>query len=295
MPSDTEHWIFETVQEQIKYGFKYSQLLYEKQSAFQNIKVVDTNFYGRMLLLDDLVMTTEKDEFIYHEMISHIPLLAHPNPQSVLVIGGGDGGTVREVLKHPTVNEVVLCEIDGDVIKACKQFLPTIAGRLDDPRVDVQVRDGIEYIAQQKNCFDVILIDSSDPVGPGVGLFTEAFYQNVKAALKPGGIMANQSESPMAQADGVQKIYALLNSVFQLVVPYYAAIPTYPGAYWTWAFCTNGDGPLHQINEALAVELEQTTRFYNRQVHRAVFALPNFIRERIYGTGGLQFTQYSSC
>lgn len=284
---EKDQWAFENHHNKIAYGYKITEKLYEKQSNFQNIKVVQTEFYGRMLLLDDLVQTTEGDEFIYHELIAHIPLLAHPNPKRVLVIGGGDGGTVREVLKHPSIEEVVLCEIDGDVIDASRQYLPGIASRLEDPRVDIQVRDGIEYIAQQNNRFDVIIIDSSDPVGPGVGLFTKEFYENVKAALTHDGIMVNQSESPMAQVEGVQKIYELLRSVFKLAIPYCATVPTYPGGYWTWAFCSNGDGPLHNINHQVAANLEQTTRFYNMQVHRAVFALPNFIRERIEGTNTL--------
>lgn len=176
-------------------------VLYSAKTEYQTIDILETQGLGKVLLLDGLVMTTERDEFFYHEMISHIPMNSHPNPERVLVIGGGDGGTVREVLKHDTVKEVVLCEIDGMVIDACKKYLPSIAGMLDDERVNIQVRDGIDYISQQEDAFDIILIDSTDPMGPGEGLFTEEFYSNVNKALKEGGIMSAQSESPLLIKD----------------------------------------------------------------------------------------------
>ena len=223
----SEQWVVETCPVGLQYGFRIREHLHSSQSKFQKIDVVETEFYGRMLLLDEKVMTTEWDEFIYHEMISHIPLLAHPKPEKVLVIGGGDGGTVREVLKHPSVQEVVLCEIDGDVIDVSKKYLPTIAGALKDPRVDIHVRDGIEFIKDHRSRFDVILIDSTDPIGPGEGLFTEAFYKDVLAALTPNGIMVNQSESPVANPREIALVYKLLRKVFPLVVPYVATVPTY--------------------------------------------------------------------
>lgn len=278
-----ELWVTEEHLEAVRLSYKITETLYHGESAFQKIDVVDTVAYGRMLLLDGLVMTTERDEFIYHEMISHIPMLAHPNPKKVLVIGGGDGGTVREVLKHPSVEEVVLCEIDGDVIDVSRKFLPSIAGQLNDPRVDIQVRDGVAYIAEQKNRFDVILIDSTDPIGPGEGLFTEAFYHNVKSALTENGIMANQSESPVANPREIRLVYALLGKVFPTVVPYTATIPTYPGHYWSWAFCSQNRKPADGFGNPIATELEKSCKFFNRDIHQAVFALPNFVRDRIYG------------
>lgn len=282
-----ELWVTEEHLKAVRLSYKITETLYHGESSFQKIDVVDTVAYGRMLLLDGLVMTTEKDEFVYHEMISHIPMLAHPNPKKVLVIGGGDGGTVREVLKHPSVEEVVLCEIDGDVIDVSRRFLPSIAGKLDDPRVDIQVRDGVAYIAEQKNRFDVILIDSTDPIGPGEGLFTEEFYHNVKAALTENGIMANQSESPIANPREIRLVYALLGRVFPTVTPYVATIPTYPGHYWSWAFCSESRKPADGFDNPVAAELEKGCKFFNRDVHKAVFALPNFVRERIYGEIGV--------
>ncbi|MCE3234645.1 MAG: spermidine synthase, partial [Vampirovibrio sp.] len=234
---------------------------------------------GRMLLLDGMVMTSERDEFIYHEMIAHIPMLAHPNPKNVLVIGGGDGGTIREVLKHPSVERAVLCEIDGDVIEVSKKYLPSIAGKLDDPRVEIEVRDGAAYIANHKNTFDVILIDSTDPIGPGEKLFTQEFYQNTLAALTENGIMACQSESPVAVPDECKRINKLLRSVFPYVQPYTACIPSYPGGQWTWSFCSKGIKPLENLNESVAAELEKTARYYNREIHKSVFILPNYVKQ----------------
>ena len=172
--------------------------LYSKKSKFQQVDIFKSKTLGNVLTLDGLMMTTVEDEFFYHEMIAHIPLCSHKNPENVLVIGGGDGGTVREVLKHPSVKNVDLCEIDALVIEASKMFLPSIAGKLDDKRVNIYVEDAIEFIKTKKNCYDVVLVDSTDPMGPGVGLFTEEFYTNVKESLKKGGIVTPQSESPFA-------------------------------------------------------------------------------------------------
>ena len=168
-------------------AIKAGKVLVSKQTPFQKLEIFETeSSLGRVLTLDDLMMTTEGDEYHYHEMIAHIPMMHHKCPKSVLVIGGGDGGTVREVLKHDTVERVVLCEIDGDVIEYSKQFLPTIACKLDDPKVEVLVQDAIEYVKDKKDEFDIILIDSTDPMGPGEGLFTDEFYTNVKRSLNQG-------------------------------------------------------------------------------------------------------------
>lgn len=272
-------WIRERFQDRTELGYKVTDVLHHSVSEFQEIDVVETVALGRMLLLDGMVMTSERDEFIYHEMIAHIPMLAHPNPKNVLVIGGGDGGTIREVLKHPSVERAVLCEIDGDVIEVSKKYLPSIAGKLDDPRVEIEVRDGAAYIANHKNTFDVILIDSTDPIGPGEKLFTQEFYQNTLAALTENGIMACQSESPVAVPDECKRINKLLRSVFPYVQPYTACIPSYPGGQWTWSFCSKGIKPLENINASVAAELEKTARYYNRDIHKSVFILPNYVKQ----------------
>lgn len=261
-------------------AIKVKEVLFSDQSPFQKVEIIDTDSsLGKILTLDDLMMTTEGDEHFYHEMISHIPMMNHKCPKSVLVIGGGDGGTVREVLKHNTVEKVVLCEIDGMVIDACKKYLPTIAGKLDDSRVEILVQDAIEYIKDKENEFDVVLIDSTDPMGPGEGLFTEEFYTNVKKSLKKGGIVAAQSESPVVNKEEIKKMYTLLKKVFPITSTYTSPIPTYPGGYWAWAFCSEEIKPLSYIDEQRCEEITKTCKIYNKEYHLARFALPNFLKE----------------
>ncbi len=259
--------------------------LFEKTSEYQTTTIYDTDYFGRMLVIDGYVMTSERDEFVYHEMIAHIPMLAHPNPERVLVIGGGDGGTVREILKHPCVKDVVLCEIDQVVIDACREFLPTIASAIQtnnlDPRVTLFVGDGAAYIKEHQDNFDIILIDSCDPEGPSEALFDETFYQHVKLALKDNGMMVAQTGSPFAQSKEFAWATGMLSNVFDLVVPYTAVIPSYPGGQWTWTFASKGRGPLEHINDDVAADIEQHTHYYNRQIHRACFALPNYARKLV--------------
>ena len=263
-------------------SIKKCKTLYSKKSEFQQVDVFESESMGRVLTLDGLMMTTEKDEFYYHEMISHIPMCSHKNPEIVLVIGGGDGGTVREVLKHDTVKKVVLCEIDGLVVEACKEFLPSIAGELDNPKVEVLIQDAIEYIKDKKSEFDIILIDSTDPMGPGEGLFTEEFYTNVKEALKPDGIMAAQSESPFVNQKEMKMMYPLLRKVFPIVSCYTGPIPSYPGGYWSWCFCSVTVKPLSYINESRADKITSQCKIYNKDYHTARFVLPNFVKELIF-------------
>lgn len=261
-------------------AIKAKEVLFSEQSPFQKVEIIDTDSaLGKILTLDDLMMTSEGDEQFYHEMIAHIPMMNHKDPKSVLVIGGGDGGTVREVLKHDTVEKVVLCEIDGMVIDACKKFLPTIAGELDNPKVEILVEDAIEYIKTQENEFDIVLIDSTDPMGPGEGLFTEEFYTNVKKSLKKGGIVAAQSESPVVNKEEIKKMYNLLKKVFPITSTYTSPIPTYPGGYWAWAFCSEEVKPLSYVDEKRCEEITKTCKIYNKEYHMARFALPNFLKQ----------------
>lgn len=261
-------------------AIKVKEVLFSDKSPFQKVEIIDSDStLGKILTLDDLMMTTEGDEYFYHEMIAHIPMMNHKNPKSVLVIGGGDGGTVREVLKHDTVEKVVLCEIDGMVIEACRKHLPSIAGELDNPKVEILVEDAIEYIKNKQNEFDIILIDSTDPMGPGEGLFTEEFYTNVKKSLKKGGIIAAQSESPVVNKEEIKKMYTLLKKVFPITSTYTSPIPTYPGGYWAWAFCSEEVEPLSYIDERRCEKITKTCKLYNKEYHLARFALPNFLKE----------------
>lgn len=261
-------------------AIKKKEVLFSRQSPFQKIEITDTDSsLGKILTIDGLMMTTQGDEYFYHEMISHIPMCTHKNPENILVIGGGDGGTVREILKHNTVKKVVLCEIDGMVIDACKKFLPDIAIELDNPKVEILIQDAIEYIKTKENEFDVVLIDSTDPMGPGEGLFTQEFYNNVKKSLKKGGIAVAQSESPVVNKTEIKKIYDLLKKVFPITAAYASPVPTYPGGYWAWAFCSEEVQPLSFIDEKRCNEVTKSCKIYNKEYHLARFALPNFLKE----------------
>ncbi|HCB11909.1 MAG TPA: spermidine synthase [Cyanobacteria bacterium UBA11991] len=259
---------------------KAKDVLYSQTSPYQKIEIFNSDsMLGRVLTIDDLMMVTEGDEYHYHEMIAHIPMMQHPCPKTVLVIGGGDGGTVREVLKHKTVEKVTLCEIDEKVIEASKEFLPTVSCELDNPKVDIQVGDAIEFIKDKKNEYDIILIDSTDPMGPGEGLFTDEFYTNIKNALKKGGIMAAQTESPVTNQKEIKKIYEQLHRVFPIVAPYTSNMPTYPGGYWAWVFCSVDVKPLEYYNDERAAYIVPTCKIYNKEYHNARFALPNYLKE----------------
>ncbi len=261
-------------------AIKQGEILFSQQSPFQKVEVFETDSeLGRVLTLDDLMMTTEGDEFYYHEMIAHIPMMNHREPKTVLVIGGGDGGTIREVLKHSTVEKAVLCEIDAMVIDICRKFLPGIACALDDPRVEIRTEDAIEFIKDKTAAYDIVLIDSTDPMGPGEGLFTEEFYTNVRKSLRLGGIMAAQSESPVVNKKEIGKMYSLLKKVFPICATFTSPIPTYPGGYWAWAYCSAEVPPLSYIDEERAAQISAQCKIYNRDYHLARFALPNFLKE----------------
>lgn len=263
-------------------AIKKKSTLFSEQSEFQKVEIIESDStLGKFLTLDDLMMCTEGDEFYYHEMISHIPMMHHKAPKSVLVIGGGDGGTIREVLKHKTVEKVVLCEIDGMVIDACKKYLPTMACELDNPKVEIKVEDAIEFIKDKNDEYDIILIDSTDPMGPGEGLFTEEFYTNAKKSLKEGGILCAQSESPVAQKDAIEKMYKLLKKVFPITSTFTSPIPTYPGGYWAWAFCSEEVEPLSYYAEDREEDIVKTCKIYNKDYHYARFALPNYLKELV--------------
>src|SRR5574344_1425073 len=263
-------------------AIKQKEVLFSEQSPFQKVEIIESDStLGRILTLDDLMMTTEGDEFHYHEMITHIPMMHHKAPKTVLVIGGGDGGTIREVLKHKTVEHVVLCEIDKMVIEASKKFFPTVSCEIDNPKVEILVKDAIEYIKDKKDEFDIVLIDSTDPMGPGEGLFTEEFYTNVKNSLKKGGIMAAQSESPFANPKEIKKMYQLLKKVFPITATYTSNMPTYPGGYWAWAFCSVEVKPLSYFAEDRYDAIKNSCKMYNREYHNARFALPEYLKKEL--------------
>ena len=276
-------WYTEKHSENIGITMKVTETLFSGKSEFQQLDIVETVDYGRMMLLDGLVMVTERDEFIYHDMITHPALFTHPDPKKVLVVGGGDGGSIREIMKHPGVELAVLCEIDGLVIDKSIELLPTMACDIDgsNPRVKLHIDDGIAYIRDHQNEFDIILIDSTDPIGPAVGLFEEDFYRLVHGALKKDGIMVAQSESPFYHAEIQKKMYSNLRAVFSIVEMYQAFIPTYPSGLWSFAFASKTYHPVKDFDRQRATKRDFQTRYYNEDLHLGAFMLPTFARENI--------------
>ncbi len=254
--------------------------LFDRKSAFQRVQVVETLEFGRMLLLDGCVMVTDRDEFVYHEMIVHPALLAHPAPERVLIIGGGDGGSVREALRHSAAREIHLVEIDGMVIDASRQFFPALAGGLDDPRVRVSVADGFAHLDTSPGVYDVILVDSMDPVGEAAKLFTAPFFRKVSAALRPGGIAVFQSESPFYHADILRDLVLAMRRTFKHAAPYLAHIPTYPSGLWSFTFASDAVDPLTVTLREGGPALEGL-QYFHPALFPAAFVLPNYFRKKL--------------
>jgi spermidine synthase len=269
-------WFSELQTPHMKISCRVKEVLHREKSPYQEIAVLDTYQFGRMLTLDDVIQTSERDEFVYHEMLVHLPLLTHRDPRRVLVIGGGDGGSVREVLKHPSVEQVVLAEIDERVVEVARCFLPTISCALHDPRVRLQIGDGIRHVQENPNTYDVILVDSTDPVGPAVGLFSADFYRSVHAALRPGGVFAAQTESPFFNQDLIKRVYQDVSAIFTAAGLYLAVVPTYPGGMWSFTIGAK-DGALHGWSRERAAGLP--TRYYSPELHEEAFTLPGFVKE----------------
>lgn len=257
---------------------KIKETLVTEKTDFQDLSIIDTEEFGRMLVLDGMVMTTVKDEFVYHEMVAHPALFTHPNPKHVLVVGGGDGGVIREVLKHPEVEKAVLVDIDGKVIEYSKKFLPEIAGELDNPRVEVQVNDGYMHIVESKNKYDVIMVDSTEPVGPAVQLFERGFYQGIYEALKEDGIFVAQTDNPWFKGDLIQQVNRDVKEIFPIVRVYGANIPTYPSGLWTFTIGSKSYDPL-QVDETKIPEID--TKYYTPRLHKAAFVLPKFVEDLV--------------
>jgi spermidine synthase len=263
------------------------EVFFDVQSPFQRVRILESYKYGKMLALDDMVMTTINDEFHYHEMIAHPAMFTHGNAKNVLVIGGGDGGTVREVLKHSTVEKVTMVEIDGEVINACKEYLPTIAAAFDHPKLNLIVDDGIAFIKQaEKESYDIIIIDGSDPVGPAEGLFSVEFYTNCFNALKEGGILVAQGESPKFNEKAFSELNHTLQDIFGSTNAPVSLffVPTYPTGMWSFQYgLKNANHPKDISNSSIIDSFveEKGLQYYNSDVHKGSFATPNFVKQLI--------------
>ena len=278
---ELELWFTEKHTPNVRFSIKVDRQLYSGKSEFQRIDIFDSREFGRFLTLDGYMMLTEKDEFIYHEMISHVPMAVHPKAKNILVIGGGDGGTVREVLRYPTVENIDLVEIDELVVEVCKKFLPQTAGALCDPRVKFYFEDGLKFIRHCKNEYDVIIVDSTDPFGPGEGLFTKEFYGNCYKALKDDGIMVNQHESPFYTEDAyaMQRAHKRIVESFPISRVYQVHIPTYPSGHWLFGFASKKYHPVDNLNSVKWNALGLKTKYYNPKLHAGSFYLPNYVEE----------------
>ncbi len=273
-----EMWFTEKQTESIGITLKTKEILHHEVTDYQELAVINTDQYGKMLVLDGTVQTTEVDEFVYHEMIAHVASYTHPNPKKVLVVGGGDGGAIREFLKHDSVETAVLVEIDQRVTEVCKVHFPNISCGLKDKRATVLFEDGIKYIKEHKNEFDIITVDSTDPVGPAIGLFAKDFYQAIYESLKEDGLFVAQTESPFYHKDLITNVFRDVRSVFPITKLFTAFIPTYPSGMWTFTMGSKKYDPL-VVNILNRKSVD--TIYYNKDIHKSSFALPNFVKKLV--------------
>ncbi len=273
-----ELWFTERQTPNLGITCKVAQTLHKEITPYQEIAVLDTEQFGRMLVLDGMVQLTIGDEFVYHEMLAHVALYTHPNPRHVLIIGGGDGGTAREVLRHSQVEKVTLVELDPRVTDVSRHYLPELALSFDDQRMELYFEDGVAFVLNKKNEYDVILIDSPEPIGQAKRLFSAEFYQGIFSALRDDGICAAQSESPFVNQELIKDVYTDISDIFPVARLYLAPIPTYPSGSWSFMLGSKVHDPLFSIREG---DILRELRYYNADIHSGAFRLPNFIQDMI--------------
>ncbi len=276
-----ELWYTEQHTETAHFSIKIKNHVYSEKSKFQTLDIFDTYEFGRLFTLDGLIMLTQKDEFIYHDMIVHVPMAVNPDIKKVLVIGGGDGGTVRELTRYETIEKIDMVEIDKKVVDVSKKYLPFTASKLSDHRVTLYFEDGIDFVVQCTDQYDLILVDSTDPIGPGEGLFKFEFYTNCKRILKENGILINQHESPYytSYANQMKKAHAKLNNIFPISRVYQAHIPTYPSGHWLFGFASKNLDPIKDAQLERWLDFGINTKYYNTELHKGCFALPSYVIE----------------
>lgn len=276
-----ELWYTEEHSEDVRFSIRVDKQLYSGQSEFQRIDIFDSQEFGRFFTLDGLMMLTEKDEFIYHDMIVHVPIATNLGIKKVLVIGGGDGGTVRELTRYKTIEHIDMVEIDKMVVEVCKEYIPQTAGKLDDSRVQLHFEDGLKYVRSKENEYDLIIVDSTDPFGPGEGLFTREFYGNCYKALKEDGILVNQHESPYYSyyINSMRRAHHRIREFFPVCRVYQAHISTYPSGYWLFGFASKKYDPINDLDEDRWKKLNLKTKYYNTELHKGSFYLPSYVRE----------------
>jgi len=280
-----ELWYTEDHSEDARFSIRVDQQLYTGKSEFQRIDVMTSKEFGTFLTLDGLMMVTEKDEFIYHDMIVHVPMATNPNIKNVLVIGAGDGGSIRELTRYASITHIDMVEIDKMVVDVCRKYLQKTACALDDPRVSIHYEDGLKFVRGKENEYDLIIVDSTDPFGPGEGLFTREFYGNCYKALKEDGILVNQHESPYydAYAASLERAHQRIVEFFPITKVYQAHIPTYPSGHWLFGFASKKYDPIADFDAKAWENLGIKTRYYNAGIHVGSFYLPTYVMEILEG------------
>lgn len=282
---DAGGWFQEKLFPHVRQTFEITRILFRERTEHQDLIIFETPTYGRVLALDDIIQVTEKDEFVYHEMMTHVPIVAHGKARKVLIIGGGDGGILREVLRHKSVQKATMVEIDRGVVDMCLKYMPSIPQKaFDDKRTDLVIADGAKFVAETRDRYDVIIVDSTDPMGPGEVLFTEEFYRNCRRCLTPGGVLVNQNGVPFMQPDEVTMTYRRRKKSFRVSSFYVAAVPSYYGGFMTLGWASN-DPKLHQTKLATIKKRAQTaklrTKYWTPELHVGAFALPRFVQDYI--------------
>lgn len=276
-------WYTQQQTPNVRFSMKVNKQLFTGKSAYQQIDIFENDEMGRFLIIDGIVMFTSKDEFIYHDMIVHVPMATNPNIKKVLVIGGGDGGTVRELTRYSTVESIQMVELDRMVVEACREYIPLTAGRLDDPRVQLLYEDGIHYVRRAQDTYDLIIVDSTDPISHGEGLFSTEFYERCYALLGEEGILVNQCESPFYEKNHVElrKAVSKIKALFPITEFYQYHMPTYPSGHWIFGFASKKYDPIRDFRpdqwNALGIE----TQYYNTEVHLGSFMLPSYVKKMI--------------
>ncbi len=278
-----DFWFSESHTPDVKLSLKVKKQLYSRKSDYQKIDVFDTHEFGKVLALDGNIMLTERDEFIYNEMITHVPMAVHPGIKRVLVIGVGDGGVVGELTRYERIKRIDLVEMDEQVAEACRQYLPANAGRLDDERVHIYYENALKYIRRCEEKYDLIIVDSNDPFGPSEGLFTREFYGNCYKALKSDGIMVNQQGSPFyaEDADAMQRSHKRIVNTFPISRVYQAHIPSFAAGYWLFGFASKKYHPIDDLDADEWNSLHLKTKYYTTRLHKGAFYLPAFLEEML--------------
>lgn len=274
-------WFTENHTDNVKFTINVKKQLYSEKSYYQQIEIFDTYEFGRILVLDGFIMLTEKDEYIYHEMVTAVPMAVNPDIKNVLVIGAGDGGTVRELTRYDSIQNIDMVEIDEKVVEVCKEYLPQTACKFDDSRLHLFFQDGLKFVRRKSDEYDLIIVDSTDPFGPGEGLFTKEFYGNCFKALNDTGILINQHESTYydSYVDMVKRTHKRISSTFPTCMVYQAHIPTYPSGHWLFGFASKNLHPVYDLQADRWNALGLKMKYYNTDLHKGCFALPNYVKE----------------